>query len=136
MNYFRPKVVKWFKVYCWVLAVLYLFVVLAGLLQIILGIVFSGDPEYLASCSNEDMPPVVMMIMGGVFLSMGLVLLVLSLMGVFLTPRPWVWVFSLVLICLGMTSACFLPFCIPLLLFWIKPETKDYYGRRDSYPEV
>jgi hypothetical protein len=33
-----------------------------------------------------------------------------------------------VIICLGMTSACFLPVCIPLLIFWIKPETKLYFG--------
>jgi hypothetical protein len=28
-----------------------------------------------------------------------------------------------------MTSACFLPFCIPLLIFWLKPEAKHYFGR-------
>jgi hypothetical protein len=48
----------------------------------------------------------------------------------FLLPaRPWVWIYDLVVICLGMTSACFLPATIPLLIFWIKPEVKAYFGR-------
>jgi hypothetical protein len=28
---------------------------------------------------------------------------------------------------LGMTSACTLPICIPLLIFWLKPETKAFF---------
>jgi hypothetical protein len=40
-----------------------------------------------------------------------------------------VWVFGLVLICLGLSSACCLPACIPLLIFWLKPEMKAFYGR-------
>jgi hypothetical protein len=28
-----------------------------------------------------------------------------------------------------MTSACFLPACIPLLIYWIKPDVKAYFGR-------
>jgi hypothetical protein len=30
---------------------------------------------------------------------------------------------------IGMTSCCFLPFLIPLLIYWLKPETKAYFGR-------
>jgi hypothetical protein len=47
-----------------------------------------------------------------------------------LRPQPWLWTYDLVIICLGMTSACFLPACIPLLIFWLKPETKHYFGRK------
>ena len=82
MGMSRPEVIKWFKVYCWVLAVLFLFV--------------------------------------------------LSLMGIFLKPRPWVWIFSFAMICLGMTSACFLPACIPMLIFWIRKDVKEYYGRTNG----
>ena len=46
-----------------------------------------------------------------------------------LKPRPWLWTYDLVIICLGMTSACFLPACIPLLIHWMKPETKAYFGK-------
>jgi hypothetical protein len=36
----------------------------------------------------------------------------------------------MVLICIGMNSCCLLPASIPLLIFWIKPETKTYFGRK------
>ena len=46
----------------------------------------------------------------------------------FTKPKPWTWVYNLVVICLGLTS-CSMIFCIPLLIFWLKPECKNYYGR-------
>jgi MFS family permease len=119
MNLNRPKVVMWFKVYCWVLAVCYLLTMLFSM------IFFFVSPEEL------EMPAVVAKITGMIMLLLGLGLFIASLMGIFLTPKPWVWVYCLVLICLGMTSACFLPACIPLLLFWLKQETKSYYGRQN-----
>ena len=81
--------------------------------------IMSANPEFMSTGSDDDMPPIVALFAGFVFLGMGLVLLVVSLLGIFLKPRPWVWIYSLVLICLGMTSPCFLPICIPLLLFWM-----------------
>ncbi len=126
----RPKVVKWFKVYCWVLAVLYAFVILFSIPFFIMSV----NPEFMTPESEEEMPPVVALLMGILVSGMGLMLLVMSLMGVFLRPRPWVWIFSLVMICFGMTSACFLPACIPMLLFWIKQDVKDYYGK--TKPEL
>jgi hypothetical protein len=39
------------------------------------------------------------------------------------------WVYDLVVICVGMTSFCCMPVCIPLLIFWIKPEVRAYFGR-------
>ncbi len=48
----------------------------------------------------------------------------------FLLPaKPWVWVYNLIIICLGLTSCCFLPATIPLLIHWIKPETKAWFNR-------
>lgn len=113
----RPGVIVWFKVYCWILAVMYFFVAMMSI------------PYFWLSGNEPDMPPVLGILMGAVFLLVGLVLLTASLLGVFLKPRPWVWVYNLVLICIGMTSACFLPACVPLLIFWIKDDTKRYYGR-------
>lgn len=46
-----------------------------------------------------------------------------------LGPWPWLWTYDLVIICLGMTSTCILPASIPLLIFWLKPETKRYFGK-------
>jgi hypothetical protein len=46
-----------------------------------------------------------------------------------LPPRPWTWIYHLVIICFGMTSACCIPMCVPLVIFWLKPDTKAYFGR-------
>ena len=46
-----------------------------------------------------------------------------------LPPRPWTWIYGFVPICIGMTSCCILPFSIALIVFWIKPETRHYFGR-------
>lgn len=114
----RPAVLGWFKVYCVVLCLVYLFFVGFSL------IFFFVDPEEL------EMGPAEAMIMGVFFLVMGLVFFVASLLPLLLKPRPWVWIYDLVVICIGMTSACFLPICVPLLIFWIKPEVKAHFGRR------
>jgi hypothetical protein len=112
-----PPVVRWFRVYCWVLGVIYLAVALFSLWF------FLGDPEVL------EMTRTAAIVVGAGVLLMGLVLLGASVLPLTLRPRPWLWTYSLVLIGIGMTSACFLPFCIPLLIFWLKPETKSYFAR-------
>jgi len=67
-------------------------------------------------------------------LGAGLLIISLPLFGacllpLFVQPRPWLWTYDLVIICMGLTSACLLPACIPLLISWMKPETKSYFGK-------
>jgi hypothetical protein len=52
------------------------------------------------------------------------------LLALFGGRKPWVHTLGLVLIALGMTQLCCLPIQIPLLLTWLKPETKRWYGAR------
>jgi hypothetical protein len=66
--------------------------------------------------------------LGAGCLLIGLALFGACLLPLILRPRPWLWTYNLVVICVGMTSACFLPFCIPLLIFWLKPEVKAHFG--------
>lgn len=112
----RPAVIGWYKAYCAVLVLLYLFTAAASL------VFFLGDPEEL------DMPLAFARGFGVLLLGMSLVLMAVALLPLLLAPRRWLWIYGVVLIGLGMTSACFVPFCIPLLLFWLKPNTKAYYG--------
>lgn len=89
----------------------------------VMGIVFlfvEPDPE---------MSEAEQRIMGVVFLIMGLVFAAPYGAAPFLPRKSWVWVFGLVLICLGLSSLCCLPVCIPLLISWLKPEVKAFYGR-------
>ena len=84
---------------------------------------------FLADPVTLEMSRLGALVMGSVLLLMGLGLLVASLLPLVLRPRPWLWTYDLVIICLGMTSACFLPACIPLLIFWLKPGMKSYFGK-------
>ena len=46
----------------------------------------------------------------------------------FMPREKWVWIFDLVLICFGFTTCCLIPACIPLLIFWLKPEAKAWFN--------
>ena len=116
LNPATPSAYRWFVVYCILMALLYL--ATAGM-----GIVFMvAEPDREMSAEEAT-------IMGTVFLVMGLALSIPYALAPFLPRKSWVWVFGLVLICLGLSSACCLPVCIPLLIFWLKPEMKAFYGR-------
>ena len=106
----RPGVVLWAKLYLGALSALYFVLLLFA-------------PFMMASGDEEAF------IYGIVFFVIGLPCAILSLVPIFLPPKPWVWVWILVEIAFGMTSVCCLPIAVPLLIFWIKPETKRYYGK-------
>jgi len=111
-----PGVIFWFKAYCWILCIMYFLVMIGSVISFFV-------PR------DAEMPPVVVYITGGAVLFIGGILFVVGLLPLILRPRPWLWVYDLVVICIGFTSACFWPICIPLLIFWIKPEVKQYFGK-------
>jgi hypothetical protein len=113
----RPAVVYWFKWYAGVLAFIYLLVTLAAI------------PFLAMDPADLEMAPAEATVFGVILLVVGGLFLVACVLPFFLKPRPWVWVYNLVIICLGLTSACFMAASIPLLIFWLKPEAKAYYGR-------
>ena len=116
MNQATPPVYKWFVVYCILMALLYL-------TMAVMGIVFMFiEPD-------REMSEAEARIMGALFIILGLAFCFPYAIAPFLPRKSWVWVFGLVLICLGLSSACCLPVCIPLLIHWLKPEMKTFYGR-------
>lgn len=116
LNPATPSVYTWFVVYCILMALLYLTAAVMGIAFMFI------EPD-------RDMSAAEAKVMGAVFLIVGLVFFVPYALAPFLPRKSWVWVFGLVLICIGLTSACCLPVCIPLLIFWLKPEVKEFYGR-------
>ena len=112
-----PPVWPWFVTYCVLMALLYLIVAGMGVFMLV------------AVPTDPSIDPVEVRIQAGVFTAMGLPLLVAFGIAPFLPKRPWVWIYDVVLICLGLTSMCCLPATIPLLIFWLKPETKLWFGR-------
>lgn len=116
LNPTPPPVHKWFVVYCVLMALGYLTLA-------VMGIVFG----FIAP--ERDMSAAEAKLMGVVFLFLGLAFCVPYAIAPFLPRKSWVWVFGLVLICIGLSSLCCLPACIPLLIHWLKPEMKAFYGR-------
>ena len=71
------------------------------------------------------MPP---KLLGGIYSCLGFALTIPVIAAFFLPNKPWVWVYHLVMICVGMTG-CTVVFSIPLLIFWLKPEVKAWFGK-------
>jgi hypothetical protein len=113
-----PGVILWFKLYSGFLSFIYLLCVGVSFIFLLV------DPGEL------EMDPVAAKLAGAGLLLLGLVLFVACLLPLFLPRKPWLWIYDLVIICFGFTGICFWPACIPLMIFWLKPETKEYFGKR------
>lgn len=111
----QPGVVLWLKVYIVLNALMYLAV--AGVLVALA--VFA--PESLA----EELGPAILLLAIAGFC---VLLAVVYLAALAFPLRPWAWAYDIVLICLGFTGCLTLPFAIALLIFWIKPEVKNWFG--------
>lgn len=117
----RPSAVTWFNVYCILMALLY------AIVSVVCAFILSS-PE-IFEVRGGDLDPVAAKIQAIVMLVVSVPLMMLFAAAPALPRRPWVWVYDIVLICLGMTSVCCMPATIPLLIFWIKPDAKAWFGR-------
>jgi CHASE2 domain-containing sensor protein len=111
----RPAVITWFRVYAWTTLV---FIGLIGVL---------AAWQYLAPSGPTAGPP------RSVVILFGLVIVTLAFgsfhaVAATVPYRPWGWTVGLIAICLGL-GGCAMFAAIPLLVFWLKPETKAAFGR-------
>lgn len=115
----RPTVVAWYKAYCWTMVAIYLIIFAGSVLTLALAdfSTMRGDPE------GAKIQLVVLAVMG-------LPLAILFAVGPFLPRSTGGWIYGIVLIALGLTSCLCWPATIPLLIYWIKPETKQYFSSR------
>jgi hypothetical protein len=120
----RPGVLVWQRIYCAVMTLLYLVVLGAGVVLLVVRGFLEDDPEV----------EMVQLVYGVICTGLGAVLAPLYGAGVVLTPRRWVWVYHIVLISIGMASPCILPFGIALLVFWVMPATRAYFGWEPAAP--
>lgn len=112
----RPTVVKWHIAYCVFEVVLDLALAVGGV-----AVLFYYAPDV----QNDEQQIIVYalgvgMIVGGLFGAM------IYGFGALVPRRPWGWIVGLVLIIFGLTS-CTVVICLPLLIYWFKPETKQWY---------
>ena len=115
----KPTVLTWFVVYAIAMSAMYVVVAIVGVVLIV-------GPSASAADANEAQQ---LYVTGVMLLIVAIPLALVFAVAPFLPRKPWAWVYDLVLIGVGMTSACLLPAAIPLLIFWIKPQTKAWFGR-------
>ena len=116
-NELGRKTFFWYRVYCVVLIALYVCCMGLGILLIAL------EPETNSSTAQDNL------IVGAIYGVFGAIFALVFIIALFLPRKPYNWIVGIVMIAFGMTSCCFLPATIPLLIFWLKPETKAYFGR-------
>jgi hypothetical protein len=117
-----PWVVRWFPAYCLLTAGVSAMMALF----IVFGFVVNTFPFLFGLPATEqnfwgDLSAAV------IFSFIGIVSVSVYSFGVFLKRRYWSWVFGLVLLLGGM---CFIVPCalsLPMLFFWLKDETRQYF---------
>lgn len=118
MNETGRKTFFWYRVYCAVLICLYLALTVLGLILI-----------FGQSIQTQEYNPQELMLVGYIYAVLGAILFLLFAVAIFLPPKPYNWIVGIVMMAIGMTSCCFVPFLVPLFIFWLKPETKAFFGR-------
>jgi drug/metabolite transporter (DMT)-like permease len=93
---------------------------------LIVGVVFISMAEVIAS-EDPDMSAHEAQIFGGLFALISLPLCVFYFAAPLLPKTRFAWIYGIVAIAIGMTSACCLPAAIPLFIFWIKSDTKAFF---------
>ena len=113
-----PRVVFWERVYCGVMGAVYLLLVVGS----VVAAVFHDSIADANTSPGE-------VLFGSVAIGgLSAVFAAVFLAGLFVPRRRWAWVYHLVLMGIGMTSCACLPFVVPLLVFWLRPEVQAYYG--------
>jgi hypothetical protein len=118
MNESPPGVLLWQRVYCGAMTLMYVVLVAVCIAMA----VFADDLADAETSSGE-------LLFGGILLgivSLGCAALFAA--GLFLPRRRWAWIYHLVLIGLGMTSCACLPATVPLLIFWVRSDTQQWFG--------
>jgi hypothetical protein len=118
-NELGKKTYFWYRVYLASLAGLSLFGAGIGVFLLI------GSQS--ASISAQEAQE--FLLMGIIYGILGFLVAIIYAVALFLPKKPWNWIVGIVFIAFGMTSCCTIPAAIPLLIFWIKPETKAVFGR-------
>jgi hypothetical protein len=124
----RPRVLPWQLAYCAAMALLYLLLTAAGAAMAIFHEEMA-DPK-----SDPDGTGAIIM---GLLMALVCLALTAAYAAAFVLPRRrWAWVYHLVLIAIGLTSCACIPFSLPLLVFWIRPEVQAWYGMSTGLPTL
>jgi hypothetical protein len=128
-----PGVLVWYRVYCGIICALSFLDVLAGL-ALLLFLAYGGPGDVPSAGPGTPAEAYLALLrkFGPLLaaLSIGGGLLMTALFGLtfFLPRNPWAWMYHLALIGLGLPDCLlFLP-CLFLMIFWLKPDNRTYFG--------
>lgn len=116
-----PSAVAWFKAYCVIQALFMLMFVGFGAFM---GLAPLIDPASFPT--NPGDPP--MWLIGGLISLAYTPALVAYVVGIFAGQKKWVYTFGLVMAALSFVCGGCWPLGIAVLIFWLKPEVKAWYG--------
>ena len=111
----KPLIIFWYKIFCGAMAFVYLLLFLGGIFLINGG---AHDEETFIN--------------GIIFCLLGPPFFITFGLGLIWDEKPWHWIYGLVLICISLSSCCCFPVSIPLLIYWLKPETKSYFNPHEK----
>ena len=114
----KPQGVFFYQLYAAFLALIYTLTALMGVVMLSGGL------------GSQEAERAEQLIYGVAFLGVSLPLMVASAATIFLPRRPWAWVCHVIMIALGTSSCCLLPFSIVLLIKYLEPDVKRYFGTR------
>lgn len=120
-NPLGSKVFAWYRIFCGLVALTSLVPALIGLLAII-----NNGSNPTPKEQNDAIEGGIILIVYGLFYFIPFILALV------LPRKPGHWIFGMVLIALSSISCIFLPFAIPLLFYWVKPETRAYLKLNQS----
>ena len=115
------KTFFWYRAYC--VAMAFLALAFAGL-----GFFFVFVPLEPRRSGDAE----TMLAMGIFYAAVGLLMFFVFAAAALLPAKPYNWIVGIVIIALGFSSCCLWPACIPLLIYWVKPETQALFGRKSS----
>lgn len=121
----KPQVVTWFKVYCALMVAIYIAVTIFGGFM-------AANPDMLNDPNPRPGSSVPSsaeeaFLMGIVCCGFGIAFAIVFLVPFILPQQFGSWVYGLVLVCFGLTSCGTWPITIPLLIFWVKEDTRVWF---------
>ena len=116
-NELGSKTFFWYRIYCGALAALYALVAVMGLVM-----TYFKPGESPDAVMESTITGIAYAVIGAIFFAV-------FVFAVMLPAKPYNWIVGIVMIAIGLTSCCLWPATIPLLIYWIKPETRAFFGR-------
>ncbi len=118
-----PKVLAWYRAYCWLAACLKLGLAAGGL-----ALILSNDWWIAASAeSGTRLPQWLMPLLGVIVISMFLPMAVLTAWLPSLPASRSAWQVHFSCLVMGCCTVVLLPFALPVLACWMKPEVKTWH---------